>query len=549
MKKLRVFLLLFFVIFLSKGQQSPLHLQKLLYPDPKDQVTTSALYMQGHYFFSVPTIDTVLGNKGIRKSYIVKVGTSLQVIDSLHISADSLTYIYLDELFVLKHPVTQEQGIGFVGKSFYIDKTLSDTTTSLCIGWANTTFTGLYIDNQLFKDTINYINGNPVFPFIDIQGIEPLSDTTFLMWGSAFRYPKQEYDFLLILGTNSTGFYIADSIHLNTTRTYYKLYKKANGNYFLYTADRNGNGDILFYPFSISGNNLFFFGNYSVLNLMPSYLSYNTGDALFGGIDGIAYGDSLFLHAIFREPSSLPPPNIYSPTYEYLYILTHNGTWNVADSLQIDTSFSAEFLQTVKSLAISDNFLYSVIGEIATLQTYEAWLGSNYTWIHDTTTNYYRKDYFRVQFRDINNFQKIASVSLGGDAYYGVHGIIAPSDSVCIVYGWRFPLGDLTRIDGDAFIWKITWDGLVTPILGKAPKYVFKIFPNPTKNILKISGKTKETTTFLLRSTDGKEVLTQKFPAGQEDWELDVSQIPRGIYLLEILTEGGARFTEKVVLE
>ncbi len=491
---------------------------KLLAYDKKDQEVTHALYINNSVFFTVPTIDSASGIPPFRSSYIVRVDSPYNSVSQvIHINPDTIQHVYLERLFRLKHPVTDQPVIGFAGKGIRMDASTQDSASFLFVGWITPDFQEIHYYTDIYRHKVQYNSYGPYFNLPGIADVITISDSQFVL----LTYQKQ----LWLLNYNINQITLTDSISSPLIGT--QFYKTAVGNLHTYGIELSSGNikatQIFLSPLALGATQY-------INNFAPSFLTSPT----IYGMSISNKGDTLWAHGVFNNK------------YHYLYQFeANNGSLFLSDSMLVANNFSYFQNASTRLLsALSYPWLYIISSKWGAGGN---WLNWDFSWMHYDSS--IQNNYFTTHLFNTSDFQKSGSVSLGGDAFYDVVGIIAPSDSICIVYGWRFPLGDLTRTDGDAFIWKITWDGLVTPILGEAPKYAFKIFPNPAKNILKISGKTKEATTFLLRSLDGKEVLTQKFPAGQEDWELEVSQIPRGIYLLEILTEGGARFTEKVVLE
>ncbi len=513
---------------------------KLLVYDKKDKLITDALQIGNYTYFSVVAIDTVIGgvtDYPLRKSFIVKLDSSGQVVQTKEFTADSINGFYIRKLFPAKLS-TGETVVGFVGSGYYLDY-ISPVNYWDSIGFL---FAGVWdplldqtlISPKYFSCPPQSVGGyGPKYSVApDDIIVHPVTDTSFLAYFTWVRGPWLWQKVLASFEVSPQGIFLSDSLTLFGSDSVPSLFKKGEEIALFSTTS----GTRFLFQDTLKNLRVYNVSSLNPLSLVPftvqSAVSYlPTGNENMLNLGTFSQGDTLWLYARLPGHGHI--------IWKFLASAT---VWNLLDSVTIagnnlggTQSFGAPLTGFSKHLfaviPASSEFYFSHI------QLYE------WSWLH----GFYGPNYFAVIGTD-KNFQT-RQILLGGDAWYEVRGIIAPTDSISISYGWRFPLGDTTRMDGDAFIWKITWDGLVTPILGKAPKYVFKIFPNPAKNILKISGKTKEATTFLLRSAKSKEILTQKFPARQEYWELDVSQIPRGIYLLEILTERGARFTEKVVLE
>ncbi len=531
MKKIAIFICV--CISFAWGQIVPqAGSMKLLAFDKKDQEVVHAMQIGNNTFFSVPSvegIDSARGNILIRGNYIFKINTDYFNVKAIQLRPDSIDFIHIDQLFRLKHPISDQPLIGFAGQGQKLDSTLQDTVSFLFIGWVDTN-----LQNPFYVTNIHRKNGgyNPgwggfiEYPYSLVKDVSVLSDSSFLLL-STWAWQGKKYRILWLFRYDINGFYVKDS--LSSDAWGLQLYRDSNGNiktFDIYSKQGVNIQNVQFNPISLGFS-------YIYPNILPAQFPPNSE------IKGLSIqndGDTLLCHGYIDD--------VYHYVYKFLDFGNGLQLW---DSVFIDTLLPFHIANRRSFSALSNNYLYlvgSVSGKSGNINIID------FSWMHDTVYSGMGTNAFKVHLFDSRNLFSIGSISLGGDAYYTVRGIIALSDSVCIVYGWRFPLGDLTRTDGDAFIWKISWNsGIVTPILGDAPKFSFKIFPNPTSERLYVQGKSKDATTLLLRSLEGKELLRKEFPVGTTLRELDVSNLSKGIYLLEIQTSSGRKFTEKVVIE
>jgi hypothetical protein len=79
-------------------------------------------------------------------------------------------------------------------------------------------------------------------------------------------------------------------------------------------------------------------------------------------------------------------------------------------------------------------------------------------------------------------------------------------------------------------------------------KFTFSIYPNPATTNLTIESRTPLAQVWV-RDVAGRRVITQTLKQVQGDTRIDVSALPSGIYLLEVLTQNGQRSVQKVVVE
>jgi len=78
----------------------------------------------------------------------------------------------------------------------------------------------------------------------------------------------------------------------------------------------------------------------------------------------------------------------------------------------------------------------------------------------------------------------------------------------------------------------------------------FEIYPNPAQGILNItcSGFKTENGSIKVLSVDGKELFTHQVKKGNENIELDLTELKAGMYLCK-LNIGDRSSTQKIIIE
>ena len=74
-------------------------------------------------------------------------------------------------------------------------------------------------------------------------------------------------------------------------------------------------------------------------------------------------------------------------------------------------------------------------------------------------------------------------------------------------------------------------------------KLEYQIFPNPTKDKFKVKSQEfkVENVTVEIFDLNGRKILNKNFPAGNEEIEIDIQQLPNGIYVVQFNTEEGVK--------
>ena len=84
---------------------------------------------------------------------------------------------------------------------------------------------------------------------------------------------------------------------------------------------------------------------------------------------------------------------------------------------------------------------------------------------------------------------------------------------------------------------------------GKTPSSELKIYPNPVKkNKVNISFQNKAFNEIRLINMTGTEVARKKFDFPKNKAQLDVSELKNGVYLIQIKSVDGKRWTKKLLI-
>ncbi len=501
--------------------------KKLISFSKENESLFDLLEVNGETFILLNQVDTP-GIIQKQSSYIIKIDNNLNIIQDTVLRKNNTYFSTLYRLFNWKHPVTNEAVIGFIGSS--LQKNISDSIASLVIGFIKTDFSGIFYVDTFFTNTVYYdTTGSPVFKLPGINDVMTIGDSILL------AIIRTDNTNILCKFSSQTGnFQLIDSLPVQEDR----FYKNSQGVFIARYSFYGATGKDTLYI-----RQVFLQPNLSLG--MPKYFPISSSLHYANiGKDFHNYNDTLF---VVYSVSKINSGYNFVNTLYLCKLLPHplNGL-SLYDSLSVYTKSNDYFLpQRTNTLDLRAPYCYLFYdSNDSYLDFLLLW---DYEWVHYSGFSNNQILLWRLNFTNATPKQQMI---LGGNKLYKVNGIHALSDSVVLIYGWEFPLGDSLRHDGDAFIWKISWNsGIVTSVLGETPEYVFKVFPNPASERWQVQGKTKHATTLLLRSTDGKELLRKEFSAETTLRELDVSNLSKGIYLLEIQTSSGRKFTEKVVIE
>ena len=141
-----------------------------------------------------------------------------------------------------------------------------------------------------------------------------------------------------------------------------------------------------------------------------------------------------------------------------------------------------------------------------------------------------------------------------------------PSPSVLAAAG-GFEVGQNITLEwtlGETFVESVTtranWftEGFHQPLLSASPLspsaargYEIKIYPNPTEELLNIFIKTPEEEKLKLTLVDvtGKTIYTQWLPLSTPELQLNLKNIPEGMYMLSLISPKGYRINSYKVIK
>ncbi len=528
---------LFLLITITLGYSQLTDLMKIV-SDGKSNALVTDVEKIGNYLYMSVVYDTTINNRVQKKTQILQVDFNLNILKRIYLNTNAKKF-FTYNIFPLKNPITQETYLGLTYTNIYEDSNYMDSVATVGLGFVDLTTYNFFSTDSFLKNFYNTSSGS--IPINKPQEILVVNDTLIFAVFTKnildlINFTQTEQKFIASFGFNGNIFSFKDSIIIvnanNSLTTIYVSLFEENGNSRVFTKKTSG-------EIKIYGINSALPINISLMNsINNNYLPYFNGSSYDHGLFNlITKNDTLLDFAILGTNYNVADVYLYkrynTTSYDSMFITKDSIKLTLGNGKTFIRYASAEY-PAVFIVIPEHLFNINLMNE----------LSANYDLVA-TDSNY-----FSLYNVNVSSLKKKWDITLGNDAFYGVCGVFALTDSSCIVYGWRFPLGDTTRTDGDAFIWKISWNsGIVTSVLGETPEYVFKIFPNPASERLQVQGKTKHATTLLLRSLDGKELLRKEFSAETTLRELDVSNLSKGIYLLEIQTSSGRKFTEKVVIE
>ena len=132
---------------------------------------------------------------------------------------------------------------------------------------------------------------------------------------------------------------------------------------------------------------------------------------------------------------------------------------------------------------------------------------------------------------------------------YDVSGIVATPDGGVLLLVWVFN-PNASLLDRDAYVLKISKDGvLLNRQKVSSMKQTFVIFPNPTSQSINIAlvANDQIIKEYQIFDLQGKLVLQKQIDAKQ--YKINVQSLARGVYIIEGVTNTGARFQSRFVKE
>lgn len=270
----------------------------------------------------------------------------------------------------------------------------------------------------------------------------------------------------------------------------------------------------------------------------PISINYNLTNDSFAGL----LGNNLIGNDLFLVPENL----VASPASSF-FVDIHLGTeenpindiYGIGFQIDIDTSYVADVI-----FDFSDNWIGSG-DEVLNYGKYS----DEIEHIATTTT--------RLDGTTVSGFGKIARIEIViTDVVLGL--IIDSTECLPFFMEFQNVLG-INEFEEDLLI-ESRGDTLTlkdesqltnnTSILNN--QLYFKVFPNPAKEVLQIRSFETSITSFALTDLTGRRILEKHFTtnnqAPNQNTQIDIKNIPRGLYFLEIKGEQST-FIEKVFLE
>ena len=140
----------------------------------------------------------------------------------------------------------------------------------------------------------------------------------------------------------------------------------------------------------------------------------------------------------------------------------------------------------------------------------------------------------------------------GGDAFYHLWGLKATPDEGCVIYAERYDENTQDE-EYDMYILKVDTNGLLTSL--NDSKFIIPqgmlIYPNPANSFVRISSPWLNQTgqkDIIITNSMGIEVKKMEFSALQESVEINISNLPSGLYFISIYKDGRRMVTGKAVV-
>ncbi len=540
MKKLSI-LLLILNLCLSQGNYTDI--MKLHLADSSNQLATDFIKIGSEYYLSVVSLDTIYPNNSgngfpMYLSHIIRTDSTANLLGKELISHDSLTNLYIQRLFPLKDPGTNEKIVGFFAYGSRID---SDSIACFLVGYVNFNTQQIVTSKLYEKRPPNYLL-YAGFPLDNIISVYSDSSYNFYL---ILDVGQNVYSFndkgvkriLYSFNLSQNGFALLDSIEV--TNPNFPASEPASGvNYVhphLFSIVNNPNVGILYNDTLnairntyITGSNPFAFSLFSKLN-PPTYLPPPYAFQLINSYIS-TYNDTIMLYGILNNSNI----NHYYYLWKF-YVM--GGNLYLQDSLKIYTHLYPRRVLGGNALSLSFPNAFIVLADHS--ENNSLYLSfTDFSWLHNSGQS---NNGFTILLYNTKTMTFVDSVRLGGDAYYDVKGIYAINDKACVVYGWRFPMGNVGRSDGDAFTWFVKFNSTTTQVNKKI--YIPAVYHDYIRNRIVINNNSNEFKVFLYSMT-GEKVFE-----GVNTRIISTDMLPKGVYALIIYDTLGNINTYKLLVE
>lgn len=208
-------------------------------------------------------------------------------------------------------------------------------------------------------------------------------------------------------------------------------------------------------------------------------------------------------------------------------------------------------MDTISSQLISINSNFTYPADIRSISTYSKYLYIGITdSINPMNLGWGDQD-SKILLTKIDTLGNTIWIKSYGhkDHYYILRDVLATNDGGCLLTAAIYEYG-LNNKKKDVILIKVDSNGVSTwtRTISK-PKLDVKIFPNPSTDYinLSISGGKERIKQITIFDMQGKQVLVESINSSET--KLNVSNLAKGVYVIEGVSESGNSFTEKFLKE
>ncbi len=431
------------------------------------------------------------------------------------------------------------------------------------------------MNSNLFKPFVYKMdcNGNIIDSALYFEALPYdmyIEDVVFSGCSYIFIGFTADYSLSSAAGPNdSSMFYIRTDTNLNIIDTaFYSVTSNEDVEYSTTKIDVNGN--------------IIIAGHYSNTGFFGSFiykLSAN-GDSLasaFVPIDSVKLFKNIMIDSNYYYALSMSFKKGYSQLYKYDTNLVLRAIYNISNLVgyqysPIWVNDSTYYTSGVYNEAVKMDFSIvkvTIEGELLDSLIFGSDSVDNYSGFYDALCKqngslYYVGNIYKnlalppygnnepteIYLAKIDtNLNIIWEKYMGGDAYYTATNVIATSDGSVLLLATRNDITDnLNQLD--IYLAKVDSDGNVAWTKNiNIPKQSISIYPNPATNIINIALKSQNQQISQLSIIDIQGRVVQQEMLNDKQTKIDVSLLPKGVYIIEGYTDRGERFGGKFVKE